>query len=222
MASFGAVSYLNARPLTEGLDPLVLAPPAELVELYRAGGIDAALLPVAAGVELGLPRVGSLGVAADGPVDSVLLFLRAPLADVRTLRLDPESRTSNVLAQVLLPDVRVVAQEADAEVVIGDRALVRAMRDQDFVDLAGLWTERTGLPFVFAAWYGAAECEAELELAYARGREKLADYAAEAALGLDAETLHDYLAHRIHYRLGPRKLEGLTLFVERARALSLL
>ncbi|MHC4957969.1 MAG: menaquinone biosynthetic enzyme MqnA/MqnD family protein [Planctomycetota bacterium] len=219
---YGAVSYLNARPLTEGLEPLVLAPPAELVELYRAGGIDAALLPVAAGIALGLPRVGSLGVAAEGPVDSVLLFLRVPLDDVRTLQLDPESRTSNVLAQVLVPDARVVSGDADAQVVIGDRALTRAQGDEPRVDLAELWTDRTGLPFVFAAWYGASECEAELELAYARGRERLADYAASAALGPDAEALRDYLEHRIHYRLGPRKLEGLALFVERARARSLL
>ena len=46
---FGAVPYLNARPLVEGLSPLVLATPSDLAARFARGGIDVALLPVAAG-----------------------------------------------------------------------------------------------------------------------------------------------------------------------------
>ena len=222
---YGAVSYLNARPLVEGLEPLLLEPPARLVERFAGGGLDVALLPVVAGESAGMTRIGSLGVAAEGPVQSVLLVARRPLDEVATLRLDPESRTSNVLAQVLLgrPEVVDAHAPADAEVVIGDRALVRevAATERAF-DLAALWTERTGLPFVFAAWYGDEQAEPALEQAYARGRQKIPAYAAKSAIGVDAPALESYLRERIRYRLGPREVMGLDRFVEESEALGLL
>ena len=88
---FGAVSYLNALPLIEGLEPITLDTPSGLARRVTAGEIDVSLLPVAAGAPLGLPRVGGLGIAAEGPVDSVLLFLRRPVAELQTIRLDPET-----------------------------------------------------------------------------------------------------------------------------------
>ena len=226
---YGAVSYLNARPLLEGLDPLILDTPARLVERFHAGELDVALLPVAPAEAAGLTRVGGLGVAAEGPVDSVLLFLRRPVEDVRTLRLDPDSCTSNTLAQVLLreafridPEVVEGDADADAEVVIGDAALVRATDGGSRLDLAEAWTWHSGLPFVFAAWYGDPAAEAALSAAYERGKQRLADYAAEAALGLPAKDLETYLRERVRYRLGDREIGGLRRFLETARRLSLL
>jgi len=222
---YGAVSYLNARPLVEGLEPLLLEPPARLVECFAGGGLDVALLPVVAGESAGMTRVGSLGVAAEGAVQSVLLLARRPLNEIVTLRLDPDSRTSNVLAQLLLGRPRVVDAQApaDAEVVIGDRALVRAAAERETaIDLAALWTERTGLPFVFAAWYGDAAAEPALEDAYARGRKKIQAYSAESAIGVETSALESYLRERIRYRLGPREVEGLERFLEESRALGLL
>lgn len=222
---YGAVCYLNARPLVEGLEPLLLKPPARLVECFAGGGLDVALLPVVAGESAGMTRVGTLGVAAEGAVQSVLLLARRPLDEVATLKLDPESRTSNILAQLLLGRPRVVGADAvaDAEVVIGDRALVRAAAASERpFDLAALWTERTGLPFVFAAWYGDANADPALEQAYARGRRKIPGYAAESAIEIDAPALETYLRERIRYRLGPREFEGLDLFLEESQALGLL
>jgi predicted solute-binding protein len=218
---FGAVSYLNARPLIEGLAPLALATPA------RLGEVDVALLPVAAGEGLKLPRAGSLGIAAEGAVESVLLFLRRPLAAIETVALDPASRTSRVLARLLLEEARglsprYVDPPADAELVIGDAALVRGARDEPRLDLAEEWTRWTGLPFVFAAWYGDPAAEAALEAAYARGRPAIARYAREAGLGLPAERLERYLRERVRFRIGPREEEGRALFVARGRARGLL
>ena len=71
---FGGVSYLNARPLLEGLEPLVVDDPAGLTLRFERGEVDVALLPVAVGETAGLTRVGSLGIAAHGPVDSVLML----------------------------------------------------------------------------------------------------------------------------------------------------
>lgn len=219
---YGAVAYLNARPLVEGLAPLVLDTPARLVRRYEEGEVDVALLPVVAAEPLGVPRVGSLGIAADGPVESVLLFLRRPVAEVETLAPDPASRTSRVLAEIVLREVHgrsprpAPAGEADAVLVIGDRALERARGGEERLDLAAAWKEWTGLPFVFAAWYGAAAAEAALEAAYARGRERLADYAEGDA------ALETYLRERIRYRLGEREQAGLARFLEAGRRLGLL
>ena len=112
--------------------------------------------------------------------------------------------------------------DADAEVIIGDAALVRAQDGGSRLDLAETWTWFSGLPFVFAAWYGNADAAPALEAAYARGAQRLAEYAADAALGLPPEELETYLRERIRYRLGGREIGGLRRFLESARRHSLL
>jgi predicted solute-binding protein len=224
---YGAVPYLNARPLAEGLSPLVLATPAELAARFARGELDVALLPVAAGEAMGLPRVGELGIAAEGPVESVLLFLRREIAAVKTVALDPASRTSAVLARLLLEEAmglspRYAGPPADAELLIGDAALVRGFKDEPRLDLAEEWTRWTGLPFVFAAWYGDARAAPALEDAYARGRGGIGRYAREAGLDLPPERLERYLRDRIRFRIGPREEAGRALFVQRGRARGLL
>lgn len=224
---YGAVSYLNARPLIEGLAPLVLATPAELVEHQRRGEVDVALLPVAAGEAMGLPRVGHLGIAAEGPVESVLVFLRRELSLVRTVALDPASRTSRALTRLLLEDAhglspRYVDPPADAELLIGDAALVRGATDEPHLDLAEEWTRWTGLPFVFAAWYGDPAAGPALEEAYARGEQEIPRYARECGLPLPPARLERYLRERIRFRIGPREEEGLARFVASGRARGLL
>ena len=231
LTRFGAVPYLNARPLVEGLDPLTLEAPAALVHAFEAGRVDVALLPVAAGEALEAPRIADLGIAADGRVDSVLLFLRKLPEEVRTVCLDPDSRTSNVLAVLLLrsygldPEVVDDPSEADAELVIGDRALMRNRESPDDVlDLGAAWKQRTGLPFVFAAWYGDESAARELRAAYKRGSGRLAEYAAEGerSLGIPADLLEQYLRDRIRFKLGRAEHKGLQLFLDAARKEALL
>lgn len=229
---FGAVSYLNSKPLLEGLAPLLLDTPARLVERFQAGEVDAALLPVAAAEIEGLTRIGDLGIASEGRVESVLLFLRVRLEEVKTLFLDPASRTSRVLARILLAERHGLnptvmegsggGPEADAELVIGDEALVRAAGDQPRIDLSEEWRRHTGLPFVFAAWYGNPAAAPQLEKAYQLGTQRLESYAAASGLALPVEALTRYLAERIRYRIGEREERGLRLFLETGRRHGLL
>jgi len=238
MPRYGSVSYLNARPLVEGLDPLTVDTPAGLTRRFREDRLDVALLPVAAGEAAGLPRVGDLGVCADGPVESVFLFLARPVEEVETVFLDPASRTSRVLALLLLegrygrrPRTTPDAGAADAELVIGDPALCRAEGPEPRLDLALEWKRWTGLPFVFAAWYGRSglapdeerAIAASLEDAYRRGRASLDRYVEEAhrELGVPRARLTTYLRERIRFRLGEREREGLARFVANARATGL-
>jgi cyclic dehypoxanthinyl futalosine synthase len=242
------VGYLNAAPLVHGLadDPgieLALAPPREVARRLAEGEADVALIPVAAVFEQGGLELLDLGVSADGPVRSVVLVASRPFEEIREVLLDASSRTSVVLARVVLAwmgltprFVRCEPAEAIARakgnvaaLVIGDPAIDLADRFPHSIDLAAAWKARTGLPFVFAAWavrrgalrgpllerlYRAAdEGEAAAE-SIAR------DYA--ASKGEPADRFVSYLTRNIRHRLGMREREGLLRFSEEAAKLGLL
>ncbi len=241
----GAVSYLNARPLTEGLSgssdlDVEFGLPAEIAVGLRVGHFDLGLVP---SIELArqptLDWVPGLGVASDGPVWSVLLTLATAPGRVRRLSLDPSSRTSQVLARIVLerrfgarpavvvrsPDAGIEREEADASLIIGDDALAVHASGVPRLDLAEAWTEWTGLPMVFAVWAGQRASRSRwgsavprlseaLNLGLAR-RAALCE-AAQGDLGVDARTLRVYLGNRIRYRLGPREERGLRHYLQLA------
>ena len=120
------------------------------------------------------------------------------------------------------PELVDRAGEADAELVIGDSALLLGAGPEARLDLAAEWKRWTGLPFVFAAWYGDSRAAPELGAAFERGREQLARYASECPLELPRSVLERYLNERIRFRLGEREQEGLARFLETARRLGLL
>ncbi|MBX2797175.1 MAG: hypothetical protein KTR31_05890 [Myxococcales bacterium] len=183
MARIGTVGYLNARPLSDRIDidrhTLVMAHPAEVARMLRDGEVDVALVPVAAALSDGTFRiVPRVAIGSEGPVDSVLLVAETPPEEWRCVRLDGVSRTSAVLAQLLLagplaervrPDLRiepvgpnegVAGAGGDvAALVIGDAARELDERWSVRIDLAELWNTWTGLPFVFAVWAGSPELD---------------------------------------------------------------
>ena len=102
----GSVSFVNARPLTYGLEDLVCEVPSRLTERFLAGDLDVALLPTVEALRLrDCPVLPGMGISSPGPVDSVLLFARRPLTAARTVLLDPSSRTSSALARILFAEV---------------------------------------------------------------------------------------------------------------------
>lgn len=171
----GAVSYLNSKPLIEGL-PELLPPqadlrldyPSRLADDLTAGRLDVALIP---SIEYFRGRhyevISDACVAAHGSVLSVKLYSRVPWGDIRSLALDEGSRTSATLARVMLAerhgvfptlqplplDHRTEDSSADAVLLIGDRAISPpAEKFQATWDLGEEWFQWTGLPFVFAMW----------------------------------------------------------------------
>jgi len=102
----GSVSYLNARPLIYGLEGDVqLETPSVLASLLRKGNLDAALVPVAEYLEYPHYQiVPGIAVGSRGPVKSVYLAHRKPLNRLKTIALDPASKTSNLLLQVILAE----------------------------------------------------------------------------------------------------------------------
>ncbi|MCX5661589.1 MAG: menaquinone biosynthesis protein [Planctomycetota bacterium] len=107
----GCVSYLNAKPLIDGLDglpdPVVrFDVPSRLLEELRTGGVDIALCPVIdyfrSPVPLEIVPVG--GIGCRGPTLTVRLFSRVPLDQIRTIHADTDSHTSVALLRVLLAE----------------------------------------------------------------------------------------------------------------------
>jgi chorismate dehydratase len=172
----GAVSYLNTRPLVEGLDArpdvaLRFDVPARCADLVAAGEVDLGLVPI---IEYArrddYAVVPDVSIASLAAVDSVALFTRQPIARVRSIALDVSSRTSAGLTRLLCarhwgirpafveaaPDIRAMLATADAALLIGDPALFLdpASVDAEKIDLGLAWRAMTGLPFVWAVWAG--------------------------------------------------------------------
>src|SRR3954471_7309504 len=105
----GAVNYLNTKPLVEGLAEsapdidLSFDLPSSLADQLAAGDIDVGLIPVIEYFRGGnYTFVPNIAIASRGPVLSVTLFSRVPLAEVRSVALDEGSRTSAALTQIIL------------------------------------------------------------------------------------------------------------------------
>jgi len=238
MARIGTVGYLNARPLSDRIDidrhTLVLAHPAEVARMLRAGEVDVALVPVAAALCDGefrmVPRVA---IGAEGPVDSVLLVAETPPEEWSAVRLDGVSRTSQVLARLLLTQGPLAARvpagllidgvppnEAAAgaagtvaALVIGDAARQLDPRLVHQIDLAEAWTAWTGLPFVFAVWAGHPDLDPAVVTHLAEAGEAGVAAISEKYAGADLA----YLRDRLRYTLDDRALMGLRRFGALAR-----
>ena len=250
------VPYLNGRPLVHGLagrSDVVLreAPPSVLGELLRRGEADVALAPsieyfrlaaksgerVRGGRSAGFVALPVAAIGSRGPIGSVRLFGYAEPKRVRRVRLDAESRTSNVLARLLVAQTMnlaphyVMPDEAgpgprppDAEVMIGDRALAAAPDAAEWVmDLGEAWDHLVRLPFVYAFWTARADADlarltamlTEARDAGLAARDAIAE-AAAADLGLPAPALRTYLSDRVRYTFGGRERKGLAAFYRMA------
>jgi chorismate dehydratase len=149
---------------------------AELNDRLAAGAID---VSVVSAVEYARDAaqyhlLPDLAITCDGPVQSVALFAKRPVAELddATILRTTSSRTSVLLLELLcrhywkiaprfapVPaeprDLGALADvEHDAVLVIGDAALLLSQQETYpvFVDLGLEWKRWTGLPFVFAVW----------------------------------------------------------------------
>ena len=217
--------------------------PRELGREAEAGAVDLGLM--AAGDFLRMrarfEMVGPFGVAARGPVQSVLLYSRRPAAalDGALISVTPETSTSIRLLKLLLnvrrglEGIRYVRglepRQADALLVIGDNAMrMRHQRPEGFthsLDLGADWLEWTGLSFVYAVWAVRSTLEGSmkdemrqfLDASLAAGLAQLPAIARQQTEpGWTAEEMEGYL-RRFHYRLGPEDLAGLERFEELLR-----
>lgn len=236
--SVACVGYTNAWPLTRFLDRERFnvrdGVPSDAARLLRQGEVDLGLIPVAALLSDGNYRVvPGHCIGCDGDVTSVLLVGETPLSEWTSVALDGESRTSVVLAQILLkgplgrPDLKAFpvdagtggfhAQGTTGAVVIGDAARNLPDRLTTRIDLGRVWKDWTGLPFVFAVWAGRRDLDAD-----ALGALRTAAERGLAARATAPEADRDYLTRYIRYELDDRAIMGLRRFAALGKAAGLL
>jgi chorismate dehydratase len=232
----GSVGYLNAVPLTRGIeDEVLLTTPARLAEMLRRDELDAALVSI---VEVLFTErydiLDGVAIASLGEVRSVVLAHRGPLEEARVIHCDPASLTSVQLLKVLLgergltPEFRPLASYEggsmpDYSLLIGDRALdfVLGPHEHEILDLGAAWFELTQLPFVYAVWalrrgVDTSELRRQLREAHAFGQETL-DTIIRTRPEYTLDFRKDYLGWHMHYHLGADEKRGVARFVELLR-----
>ncbi len=241
----GAVSYLNAKPLTYGLErggisgqiELIYAAPAVLADLLKKGEIDLGLVPVAAlNFIPGSHVVGNHCIGSEGKVESVALFSDCPLDEITDIYIDFESRTSASLIRILLEELwkiepRLIQAEPGYEnlisgsvagLIIGDRALKFTGKTINKFDLSAAWKELTGLPFVFATWITTQDLPEEFIQGFDKANGLGFGYLEEIIKTADFREydLMQYYTRDIRYRLDETKMKAIALFLDKLKQLN--
>jgi chorismate dehydratase len=237
MYKFAVLPYCNAAPLVHFLSEF--CPSADIVKKYpretldelKSDRADAALIPVADFlINENLKMVPGIGICAEGPVESVLLKSQKSLDKIRSIRLFPESRTSNILIRILISQfsgtvhgIRFSSDNivADASIIIGDKALRTAQANYTY-DLSDMWHRQTGLPFVFAVWAykaGHSHYEKIKSILYNAKQKGLGSISILSRiyaerLNLEPSYIRHYLTDCLYYDVGSREIESMEKFRE--------
>jgi len=235
-----AVSYLNTKPLIYGFEKglmkdeieLVFDYPAKVAAMLLNDEADIGLIPVAV-----IPKMPEYHIISDycigaiEPVASVCLFSDVPLEEIKEILLDYQSRTSAALLKILLKEhwhIEPILTNTNegyqerikgttAGLVIGDRALKQRKSSRYIYDLAEVWQQMTGLPFLFAAWVANKKLPKsfieQFNEATATGFKHLPEIIA-ANLFADYD-LHTYYTRNIDYNLDEKKLQAMQLFLSK-------
>jgi len=226
-----------------GVFDLRFALPSECADQLASGEADIGIVPVIELARQNLDYFRGTGIASHGPVRSILLISKVPFRQIRTLATDSGSRTSVMLARVILSaqfdveprvfsrpaDLAPMLGEADAALLIGDAALRvdPATLPFETLDLGEAWTRMTGLPMVFALWAGAKSVVggdqhdrySEAFLASCRyGLSRIGEISERESLarGFAKELVRGYLTRHIVFELGARDYQGLELYLREA------
>lgn len=242
-----ASSYLNTAPLIWSFQHGSLAgtinlvtdtAPARSAELLRTRRVCAALVPV---IEYArIPRlelIPGVCVGAARQVRSVVLATDGrDLTEVSSVTLDPASRTSTALVQIIFRefvqrDVRFEvagadelpeSSRSDARLVIGDPAMRLDERRWRIFDLAEVWHQFTNCGFVFAMWMRDREQQEATTIDFALARDEgLANTddiirRFRTDVPLSDDELHRYLHENISYHLDDSMQHGMRLFFQLA------
>jgi chorismate dehydratase len=232
----GSVRYLNAVPLTRGLeDEIIFDVPSKLAEMLQRDELDAALVSVTEVLFNDRYDVlDGIAIASLGEVKSVLLAHRQPLEEAKEIFCDTASLTSVNLLKVLLaerglkPEFKPLASYdfaklPDFALLIGDPALdfLLGPHEHEIFDLGAAWFELAKLPFVYAVWAlrrGLENRELRRHLQDAKdfGHDTL-DHIIRSRKEYTEDFRRDYLGWHIHYHLGADEKRGLKKFIELLR-----
>lgn len=240
----GIVNYLNTRPLLYGIERSPVLEEMELVGDYPAnvakalmnGSIDMGLVPVAIIPHLKEFHIYTdFGIGCNGKVATVCLFSDVPVEEVTHVQLDYQSRTSVMLAKLLLKeyfrvqpefiaashDFREKIKGTVAGVVIGDRCFDQVKRSKYEYDLGEAWKAHTGLPFLFAAWISNKPLDKGFIQRFNEANAIGLDHIEEIVKDLNYRDydLVKYYSENIEYSIDADKIRAMKLFLSKIREL---
>ncbi|MFT3747535.1 MAG: menaquinone biosynthesis protein [Agriterribacter sp.] len=243
----GVINYLNVKPLLYGIQhspvindiEIIETFPAKLAQMLVMDEVDAGIVPVAIIPHLKEHHIVSdYCIGCDGPVATVCLFSEVPVDRIQKVLLDYQSRTSVMLAKILLKRYWKIEPEFEdatgeeyrhritgttAGVVIGDRAFEQRRQSTYIYDLGEAWKDYTGLGFVFAAWIANKTLPAgfvdAFNAANALGLENIEQIVRDSAFNLF--DLHQYYKYNINYVMDERKKAGLEEFLFQLKQIKL-
>jgi chorismate dehydratase len=239
----GVFDFLNAKPLIYAIEKdkishnfeLVYDIPSQIAVKLLNKEIDAGLVPSIhyAKYSVKYRIVPWVCIASHGAVNSIRLYFRKDLKDIKTVAVDISSMTSVVLARVILsekydvqpkfiamrPNLADMLLEADAALLIGDHALFEKTGYESYLDLGDEWDDLTGLPFVYALWVGRRESLSEEDVfALVKAKDygiqniDTISYEASQRYGVDFDFCKSYLTENLFYELGEREIAGMKEF----------
>lgn len=238
------IDFLNAVPLgwdflygsSQQTFKILYDVPSQCARHMESGEADVGLIPVIEYQRIaGLRILSDISIASHREARSVLFASRKPIQQVRSVALDPSSRTSVALLKILFqksyrnhdvryfpaqPDAVQIPGDADAALVIGNPALRLCREGLHVYDLANEWFEWTGLPFVFAFWAvrGAVSLSRSDKQRFYKSREAGLKNVEEIAriyserLQIGQDEIVRYLTRNLDFELDGRNLQGLTHF----------
>jgi chorismate dehydratase len=255
-----AISFLNTAPLMWDFEhgdaardfAIEYTIPSACAAALAANQADIGIIPAVTYAEIpGLVILPNIAIAAKHFVRSILLVSKKPIEQVETVATDTSSRTSVALLQVLFakffggprqltphaPQLDLMLHSHDAALLIGDAALEITVGKEYFVyDLAHMWHERTGQPFVFAFWAVRLDSldRAPRDLDLVKVFQQSRDHGLEPAnlrviaqqwsskLKLSEADILTYLTENVHYYLDRQNHAGLQLFLRYSQEIGLI
>ncbi|NIV41005.1 MAG: hypothetical protein GWN11_08525 [Candidatus Dadabacteria bacterium] len=246
--TLGTVPFLNSKPLIYPLEQNLIEHniqvsyfiPSELSGKLKSREVDIALMPVA---ELfknpELKIFPGISISSMGPVDSVVLLSKKSLDEIGSVALDKRSRSSSALIKIILEKFYNICPQyyyrdidegfladIDSGMLIGNAGLhAKFYPQQGFTvyDLGQLWTEHTGLPFVYAVFAYHKDNQEKIDSvgksileSKTSGQKYIEEIIKDQApkLGLTKEICFHYLSKSIRYDLGINEIEGMKKFGE--------
>ncbi|WP_035587251.1 menaquinone biosynthetic enzyme MqnA/MqnD family protein [Hippea jasoniae] len=230
------VEFLNAVVLYEALKKRIIpndfeftsAVPSRCAALLRNGEVDISNVSIVEYVNNPSYKILHDGcIASNKHVKSVVLFLKKPIEKVKSVKLDPNSKTSVALVRVLFrfhfqKTVDYVnTDNADCELVIGDKALKMLKNSHlPHLDLAFEWYKMTALPFVFAAWITPKKLPEEVVEKFIKAKElgktMIDEICKQFDSLIDINECRLYITKNINYDLTEDKVESIKTFLNLA------
>jgi len=236
------IDYLNALPLNlafrdgrmDDRFEITWDFPSQCADNMAAGAADVGLISSIEYQRIaGLAVARGVSIASRQQVKSVLIVSKRPFQAIQTIAVDRFSRSSEALTRVLFqmkrghvprmftmsPDCERMLRRADAALIIGDAALRSDPSSHRVYDLAQLWYQDTGLPFVFAFWAIGPVAERQAVAGWLREAkqygmahypQRLAEFARRWSM--PQEVIAAYLRDNVRYELGEQEVRSLKLF----------